>query len=45
VNVEGTAISTYAKMYDPPFTTSTYVYDHISENISDWIDKAIKARK
>ncbi|WP_029084400.1 TIR domain-containing protein [Bradyrhizobium sp. th.b2] len=45
VTVNNVSISSYAKMYDPPFSTSTYVYEHISENISDWIDNAIKARK
>lgn len=25
----GTALSSVAKAYDPPYTTSTYVYDHI----------------
>jgi hypothetical protein len=45
VTVNNVSISSYAKMYDPAFSTSTYVYEHISENISDWIDNAIKARK
>jgi hypothetical protein len=45
VTVNNVSISSYAKMYDPPFTTSTYVYDHISESISGWIDDAIGLRK
>ncbi len=32
------------KVYDPPYSTSTYVYDHIKDNIAAWIDEAIKAR-
>lgn len=32
------------KVYDPPYKVSTNVYDHIKENISTWIDDAIKAR-
>lgn len=37
-------LSTVVKTYDPPYSTSTYVYDHIKENIQDWIEKAIAAR-
>lgn len=40
----GKYISTYAKDYDPPFSTSTDVYSHISANIDDWVEKAIEAR-
>lgn len=32
------------KVYDPPFLTSTYVYDHIKSNIEDWVTAAIDAR-
>jgi len=32
------------KVYDPPYKISTNVYDHIKENISTWIDDAIRAR-
>jgi hypothetical protein len=37
-------LSTVVKTYDPPYTTSTYVYDHIKDNLADWIEKAIEAR-
>ncbi|MBZ0179424.1 MAG: TIR domain-containing protein [Melioribacteraceae bacterium] len=43
-NVDGKKLSSIVKCYDPPFSTSTYVYDHIKENIGDWIDKAIEIR-
>ena len=43
LKVDGTEIS--GKVYDPPFVTSTYVYDHIKENISTWIGDAVKARE
>lgn len=33
------------KIYDPPFQTSKYVYNHIAENIDDWVQAAIDARK
>ncbi len=42
LTVDGKAVS--GKVYDPPFLTSTYVYDHISSNIETWINDAIKAR-
>lgn len=45
VIVNGKSITSYAKIYDPPFTTSTYVYDNIAENMSGWIDTAIRLRK
>lgn len=32
------------KVYDPPYTTSTNVYDHIKTNIESWITEAVKAR-
>lgn len=32
------------KVYDPPYTTSTNVYDHIKSNIETWVNAAIKAR-
>ena len=37
-------LSTIVKAYDPPYKTSTYVYDHIKENIADWIEEAISIR-
>lgn len=32
------------KAYDPPYTTSKKVYDHIKNNLADWIEKAIETR-
>ncbi|MEJ1470818.1 MAG: TIR domain-containing protein [Candidatus Sedimenticola sp. (ex Thyasira tokunagai)] len=43
-NVEGTSLSSIVKAYNPPFSTSTYVYEHIEENLADWIEKAIEIR-
>ncbi|MNS30526.1 hypothetical protein D3C72_625610 [compost metagenome] len=43
-NVNGTSLSSIVKCYNPPYTTSTYVYDHIKENLEDWIEEAIKIR-
>lgn len=32
------------KAYDPPYTISKKVYDHINNSLPDWIEKAIKIR-
>jgi hypothetical protein len=42
--VNGEALSKWAKVYDPPHTTSTYVYDHIKNNLADWVEAAISLR-
>jgi L-amino acid N-acyltransferase YncA len=34
-----TAMSSIVKCYNPPYTTSTNVYDYIKEHIEDWIEK------
>jgi hypothetical protein len=41
----GKRLSTIAQSYDPPYSTSTNVYDYIANNIDDWIEEAIKIRK
>ncbi len=38
-------LSTIAKAYDPPRTTSKGVYSYILEHIEDWVDEAIQVRK
>jgi hypothetical protein len=42
LTVDGESVA--GKVYDPPYATSTYVYDHIKENIEGWIKDAVKAR-
>jgi len=37
-------LSTIAKAYDPPRTTSKGVYNYIADNIEDWIEEAIQIR-
>lgn len=37
-------LSEIVKCYNPNYSTSTYVYDNIKENIEDWIEKAIEIR-
>jgi len=39
-----TKLSSVAKTYDPPFTTSTNVYDHIKTNLETWVEEAIRIR-
>lgn len=45
INNGQTRLSSVVKAYDPPFTTSTYVYDHIKENLSAWVEEAIRIRE
>jgi len=40
----GNRLSTIAKAYDPPRTTSAGVYNYIADNIESWIEEAIKIR-
>jgi Thoeris protein ThsB, TIR-like domain len=37
-------LSSIVKAYDPPYSTSTYVYDHIKEKIDGWVEEAISIR-
>ncbi len=37
-------LSSIVKCYNPPYTSSTSVYNHIKENIEDWIEEAIEIR-
>lgn len=45
IKVNDKNLSTIAKCYNPPFSSSKYVYDYIKENIDDWIEEAIQIRK
>lgn len=38
-------LSNVAKAYDPPYSTSSFVYDHIQENLEGWVEEAIDIRK
>ena len=44
-SVNGSRMSTIVKTYDPPYSTSRYVYNHIADNLADWIEEAIRIRK
>jgi len=37
-------LSSIVRAYDPPYLTSTYVYDRIKANLADWVEEAIKIR-
>lgn len=43
--IRGQSLSSIVKTYDPPFSTSSYVYNQIAENIAEWIDEAVEIRK
>lgn len=45
VTADKIRLSDKVKCYNPPYSTSTNVYDYIKENIADWVEKAIEARK
>lgn len=38
-------LSSIVKCYDPPYTDSKLVYSYISENLSAWIETAIRIRQ
>lgn len=38
-------VAVKGKIHNPPFLTSTYVYNDIAENIEGWVQTAIDARK
>ncbi len=40
----GRMLSTVVKAYDPPFSVSTAVYDHIKQNLDAWVAEAIEIR-
>ena len=43
-NVDDKKLSSIVKAYDPPYKTSTSVYDYIKDNLADWIETAIDIR-
>ena len=45
LNSGETRLSTIAKSYDPPRSTSSGVYSYIADNIEDWIEKALEIRR
>ena len=43
-NKDGHRLSNYVECYNSPHSSSTYVYDDIKENLSDYIERAIDNR-
>jgi len=41
----GRKLSSIVKAYDPPYSTSTAVYNHIKQNLATWVDEAVSIRK
>lgn len=37
--------SSIVKAYDPPYTSSKSVYNHIATNLATWVEEAIEIRK
>ncbi len=44
VTYNGEKLSKIVKLYNPPYSVSQNVYNNIKENISDWVEEAIKIR-
>ena len=42
--IGGKNMGSIVKCYNPPFTASTSVYKHISDNVEDWIEEAHRIR-
>ena len=40
----GKMLSSIVKAYDPPYSSSTKVYDHIKTNLADWVEEAVEIR-
>jgi len=40
----GKMLSAIVKAYDPPYTSSTSVYNHIKEKLAQWVEEAITIR-
>ena len=43
-NIEGTPLPSIVKTYNPSYTISKNVRNHIAENLEAWIEEAIKIR-
>jgi len=44
ITVDGKNLGSIVETYDPPFTTSTDVYDYIKTHLADWIETAVGIR-
>lgn len=44
ITVDGKKLSAICRTYDPSGATSTAAYNHIANNVEDWVEKAIEIR-
>lgn len=44
ITASGVALGSIVIAHDPPYSTSTYVYDHIKQNLAKWVEDAIALR-
>jgi hypothetical protein len=44
MNRDGKKLSSIVKAYDPPYSTSTMVYDYIKSNLASWVEDAVSIR-
>lgn len=42
--IDNKSLSSVAKTYDPPSSVSSSVYSHIRDNLSTWVEEAIRIR-
>lgn len=45
MNRDAKKLSSIVKAYDPPYSKSTNVYNHIKDNIADWANEAVSIRE
>jgi hypothetical protein len=45
MNRDGKKLSSIVKAYDSAYSTSTYVYDYIKNNLEGWVEDAISIRE
>jgi hypothetical protein len=41
---DNSSLANIVKTYDPPYSDSSYVYDHIKTNLESWAEEAVKIR-
>ncbi len=44
MTTDRTPLTNYVRVYDPPYLDSSDVYRHIADNLSAWIEQAIRDR-
>jgi len=44
LTVDGKRLSSILKAYNPTYSTSTLLHDHIKDNLAQWVEEAISIR-